>query len=214
MDTYKIYGEDYPIKPTTKHPVDCYAVKGELVDDPPKGKVLGYVEMDDGSIVECYKKRSLLPFIIILIVAALLLIVAGVYIFFFQPKDFAISGTLIKIGDDNNVVTYDGFMTVVDDNLRVAFTNGDYPAQIVVQGEGIETQKVSVEPGEFVEYIPCTFTTTDGVVEGTITVLTETSTQSFPIVIEVPANNNGFDTEEGLTGLFEGEAVYGVQTTE
>ena len=41
MKKYKIYGTPYVIMPTTKEPADSYAYRGKLVDDIPKGKVIG-----------------------------------------------------------------------------------------------------------------------------------------------------------------------------
>lgn len=214
MKEYKIYGESYPLKATTRHPVDSYARGGELVDEPPKGKILGYVEMDDGSIIECHKKTNFVPLLIFLIV--LILAVAGVlvYLLFFQPKDVKLAGTIIKHGTDKDIVKYDGFMTLDDSGLRVSFQNGEIPAQIIVQGDGVQSQQVSVEPGQFIDYIPCKFTTKNGVVEAQISIMTETSKQDYNVVVEIPANNNGNDTQDGLTGLFDGEVVYGVSGSE
>ena len=84
MKEYKIYGESYPLKATTRHPVDSYARGGELVDDPPKGKILGYVEMDDGSIIECHKKTNFVPLLISLIVLVLVIVAILVYLLFFH----------------------------------------------------------------------------------------------------------------------------------
>lgn len=214
MKEYKIYGESYPLKATTKHPVDSYARGGVLVDDPPKGKILGYVEMDDGSIIECHKKTNYLPLIVFLIVLVLVVASILVYLLFFQPKDVELAGTVIKHGTDNNIVKYDGFMTLDDSGLRVSYQNGDIPAQIIVHGDGVESQQVYVEPGQFIDYIPCKFTTKNGVVEAQISIMTETSKQDYNVVVEIPANNNGNDTQEGLTGLFDGEVVYGVSGSE
>ena len=105
-------------------------------------------------------------------------------------------------------------MTLDDSGLRVSFQNGEIPAQIIVQGDGVQSQQVSVEPGQFIDYIPCKFSTKNGVVEAQITIMTETSKQDYNVVVEIPANNNGNDNQDGLTGLFDGEVVYGVSGSE
>lgn len=211
MKTFKIYGEAYPLSPTTREPADGYAAKNELRDEQPKGRIVGYVTMEDGSIIECYKKFP----IALILIPLILIIIAGigvaVYFYFGQPKDVEVFNTLIKIGDDNNVVTYSGFPSVREGALKIEFTNGDYPATILVEGEGIETHETSVEPGAYVESIPCQFTTEEGLVEATITIKTETSTQSFPILVELPDNLNGNDYNEGLEGYWFGEQIYGTE---
>lgn len=206
---YKIYGTPYELMQTTSEPADTWAKKGKLLDDQPKGKVLGYVTMDDGSVVECYKSSKLW---LLLVLLFLLLAAAGgyvAYLMFAQPKDVALLGDIIKIGNDNNVVTYNGFPSVRDDKLSIQYTNGDYPATILVEGAGIETHETSVEPNVFLDSIPCKFTTEDGLVEATITIKTATSTQSFPIVVELPDNMNANDVNNGLEGYWSGEQVYG-----
>lgn len=209
MKKYKIYGTPYVVMPTTKEPADSYAYRGKLVDDIPKGKVIGYVTMDDGSVIEVYKK---FPIAVILVPLLLLILAVAaflVYLLVAQPKDVAIGGDFIKIGDDNNIVTYNGVPSVRDGNLSIQYTNGDYPATIKVEGEGVVSQEVPVEAGQFIDVIPCKFTTEDGVVEATITVKTSTSTQSFPIVVEIPDNLNGNDVHGGQEGYWSGEQVYG-----
>lgn len=214
MKKYKIYGEAYPVQASSSKPADAFAYGGELVDEVPKGKVLGYVEMEDGSIIEVHNKTNLKPLLIIIILAVLIAIGALVYLLFFQDKDVKLAGTIIKQGVDNDVVHYDGFMTLNDNGLRVSFDNGDLPAQIIVQGDGVKSQQISVEPGTFIDYIPCEFTTEEGVVEATLTIMTATSKQTFNVVVEIPANNNANDTNEGFTGLFDGEAIYGLPESE
>lgn len=210
MKAYKIYGEPYPLQPNTSEPADSYAIRGKLVDEQPKGKVIGYVQMEDGSIVECYKKSRAL--LIILIVVLLALLVGGgilVYLLFVQKKDVAILGNIVKVGSDNNVVTYNGVPSVVDGKVSIQFTNGDYPAAIQVVGEGVQSDVVQLEPAQFINDIPCKFTTEEGVVEALVRIKTETSTQEFPIVIEIPENFNSNDIYPGQEGFWSGEQIYG-----
>ena len=209
MKTFKIYGEKYVLKEHTKEPCITYAFRNQLTDDKPKGKVVGYVVMDDGSVVECYKKFN--PLVIII---PLLLIFLGAggffaYLFFMQPKDIEILGNRIQLQEDNLVVTYNGFPSVRSNEISVQFQNGSYPAKIKVEGEGIETTVINVEPDAYVDTIPCKFTTTNGVVEAKFTIVTETSEQSFPIVVEIPDNLNPNETESGLEGFWKGETIYG-----
>lgn len=209
MKTFKIYGEKYKLKDHTKEPCITYAFKNQLTDDKPKGKMVGYVVMEDGSVVECYKRFNIW---IILIPLLLLILGAGAlfaYLFYFQPKDIVILGNRIQLQEDNLIVTYNGFPSVRSNEISVQFQNGSYPAKIKVEGEGIETSVINVEPDAFVNTIPCKFTTEEGVVEATFTIVTETSEQSFPIVVEIPENLNANDAESGLEGFWKGETVYG-----
>lgn len=209
MKNYKIYGAPYPLMPTTTEPPDGYSIKGELLDEPPKGKIIGYVTTADGSVIECYKK---FPVVLMLLPLLLLLLGGGgfvAYLMFFQPKDVAFMGDIIKVGSDNNIVTYNGFPSIREGAASIQFTNGDYPATIKLEGKGIKSKTINVEPAQFVDSIPCEFTTDEGVVEATFTIQTETSTQSFPIVIEIPDNLNGNDNMEGLEGFWSGEQIYG-----
>lgn len=210
MKAFKIYGTKYPLEQTTSAPADCYGYKGELVDDLPKGKMVGYVAMEDESIIECYKKFNplviILPILLVLVLAGLGL----VYLLYFQPKDVVLSSTFIKLGVDNNVVTYNGYIPCQDNLLYVDFQNGAYPATISVQGDGIEAASYSIEPDIYVETIPATFTTDEGVVEATLTIKTETSTATFPVVVEIPDNLNDNDKFEGPVNSWQGETIYGV----
>ena len=210
MKSFKIYGEAYPLEATTNVAPDAFGYKGDLVDDKPKGKRIGYVKMRDGSVIECYKKFNIAGVLIPIIILALVGIGLFVYLYFGQPKDISISGLPIKIGEDNNIVQYNGFMAVTDNSVDINFQNGSYPCTIQLFGEGIECNSISVGADEFVTSIPVTFTTTDGVVNATLTIITDTSTTSNSVVIEIPDNNTD-DSAEGLDGAWEGEYIYGVQ---
>lgn len=211
MKTFKIYGTKYPLHPTTSKPYESFAYKNALTDDLPKGRVVGYVTMEDGSVIECYKRFNI--WIILIPIILLLLAVAGFacYLYFFQPKDIVVFGNRIQIEEDNLIVTYNGFPSVKDNKLSIQYQNGSYPASIIVEGEGIETHTTNVAPDMFVESIPCKFTTTEGVVEATIKITTATSEQVFPIVVEIPDNLNINESESGLEGYWKGEAVYGAE---
>lgn len=211
MKTFKVYGVKYPLHPTTKVPPVSYAYKNELVDDVPKGKSVGYITMEDSSVIECYKK-----FNIWIVLLPLLLILIGVgaffaYLFFCQPKDIVILGNRIQIEEDNLIVTYNGFPSIEDNQLSIQYQNGSYPATILIEGEGIETHTTNVAEDMFVDSIPCKFTTDAGVVEATITIKTATSTQTFPIVVEIPDNLNPSEDTSGLEGYWFGEEVYGAE---
>ena len=209
MKTFKIYGEKYELLKSTAEPCITYAFRNELVDDMPKGKCVGYVIMDDGSVVECYKKFNIWVILIPLLLIALGVGAFFVYLFYFQPKDIKILGTTIQLQEDNLVVTYNGFPSIKDNEVSVQFQNGSYPAKIILEGEGIETHTINVAPDAYVDSIPCRFTTDEGIVEATFTIITETSEQSFPVVVEIPSNLNGNETESDLEGYWKGEAVYG-----
>lgn len=212
MKRYKIYGESYELMSSVSVAIDGFAYKGTLMDEVPKGKSVGYVEMNDGSIIECYKSFN--PLIIIIPVLLLALCGLGVflYLMYGQPKDVVnTSGAPIKTGTDNNVVSYNGFAAVRGDQLEIDFQNGDYAATIQISGEGINSQIITVAPGEYVETVPVTLTADDGVISAFITVSTETSTMTNEIVVEAPANNTTDSPDVGLEGNWKGEYIYGIQ---
>lgn len=214
MKTFKIYGVNYPLEESSSEPCDCYGFRNQLVDDVPGGKLVGYVRMEDGSVVECYKKFNILTILIPIIIA--LLAIAGIVVFllFFQPKDVKLPGNIVKVGDDKNVVTYNGYMGIADGSLSIKFTNGNYPCTVQVKGEGFESKPVSLQPGEYLESVPAQFVTEDGVIEATIVIQTDTSTQEFPVIVEIPDNLNDNDSVEGLEGYFEKEEIYVVPAVE
>lgn len=214
MKTFKIYGVDYKLSETTNTPCDSYGFRNQLQDELPKGKLVGYVRMEDGSVIECYKKFNMA----IILVPLLLLVLAGGcfvgYLYYFQPKDFALPGDIVKTGEDNNIVSYNGYMAVHNGNLTIQFTNGDYPCTVQVKGEGLESKPINLQPGEYLDVAPAQFNTEYGVIEATIVITTETSKQEFPVVVEVPDNLNPNDNIEGLEGYFKGEDIYGTTITE
>ena len=209
MKTYKIYGDVYQVSDTTSEAPDAYAFRGELCDDKPSGRKVGYVTMQDGSVIECYTKMN--PIIIIIPVLLIVCSIAAivVYLLFFQPKDVNVSDLIVKQGDDRNVVSYNGFMTISNDELSVNFQNGDYAATVTVTGEGIECDPFTEQPGEFVYSIPVTYTTESGLVQADITISTETSSDTQQVVVEIPENNTPNSPESGLEGYWKGEFVYG-----
>lgn len=208
MKQYKIYGMPYDIYESTDEGIDSYAVKGELVDDEPNGKFLGYVKMEDGSIVACYKKKSLLlPISLILL---LVLGIGAVVYFFVLPmfeKEVAIGGTMLKTDVGTNVVTFNGIMSASSGQMDVRFVNGNEPATVQVTGDGVSTETISIEPGDSLEYIPVEVTTTDSVVEVTVNVTSNGTLSTFNALVEIPGNNTDYDPTEGLNSYFEKEMV-------
>lgn len=213
MSEYTLFGESYELREIPEGQVDSYAIKGVLVDIQPSGKFVGYITMDDGSIVECYNPKP--TAIIIGIIAAILVVVVGViiYFLFLQPKDVVIPGNdgvpvTIKQGDDNNIVSYNGFTSLKNDSIDINFQNGDYACTITVSGDGIESQSVHLEPGEFIASIPVTYTTDNGLVAATLTIITDTSTSNQEFVIEIPENNTPNSPENVLDDYWKGEFIY------
>ena len=218
---YKIYGETYELMPTSTEAPDAFAVHGKLLDEKPSGKFLGYVEMEDGSTIACFKKSN--PLVIILPVGLLTLIgvCVGVYFMFMQPKDVVIdrgdgdTPISVKTGDDNNVISYNGFMSVHSDgNVGIGFTNGDYECTLTLEGDGINTVVYTAAPGEVINTLPITYTTTSGLVSATLTVQTATSTTTNDVVIEIPDNNTPNSPDVTLEGYWKGEYIYGTQPVE
>lgn len=219
MKKYKIYGNSYELQESVSEAPDCYAVKGELLDDLPKGKFVGFVVMEDGSIVECYKKFNPLPIIILSIIAVLSVAAVLVYFLYLQPKDISIpfidKEDPVRVGTDNNFVEFDGFMEITsDNNLILNFTNGSEACTIKVYGEGVESSSITVEPYATVESIPVTFSAKDGVVATFIEITTPTSTNTYECVTEIPQNNTTGSADEGLAGYWKGEYIYGTTPIE
>jgi hypothetical protein len=209
MKTFKIYGEPYELFDTASEVVDAYAVKGEVVDEIPKGKFVGYVTMEDGSLIGCYKRFNPLVIIIPILLVA---VIGGAVLFYLinmQDKDVSIGGFTIKQGTDNNVISYNGFMAIRDGTLSVDFTNGDYPCTIQVVADGISCDPISVAANEYVATVPATFTTDAGLVQAKIIITTGTSTDEEDVVIEIPDNNTPDSPDSGLEGYWKGEYVYG-----
>lgn len=208
MKQFKIYGQSYELTEEAENTPDSYAYKGELVDEEPKGKHVGYVTMEDGSIVDCYKSANVLLFV--LPAVAVLSALAAVVYFFVLPmfeKEVAIGGTMLETDVGKNVVTFNGIMSCDSGMLDVRFLNGDVPATIQVQGNGVATEAISVEPGEYVEQIPVTLTTDDGVVEVKIRITSNGDAREFNALVEVPDNMTPYDPNEGLHSYFEKELI-------
>ena len=211
MKTVKLYGEKYEIEDSAGGPVDAYAYKGDIVDTQPKGKLKGYVTYDDGSILAVYKSFNPLNIIIPILLVLFIGAAVFVYFYFIQPKDLVVSGFTVKQGDDQNIISYNGFMSLRDDNLNLNFQNGSEPVTLTIYGDGIATQTIQVEPEQFVASVPATFTTDSGVVNAKIKITTPTSEQENDCVIEIPENNTPNSVDSPLNGYWEGEFIYGVE---
>lgn len=209
MRTFKIYGENYPLANSTDQVPDAYGFRNEILDDKPKGKLVGYVTMQDGSIIECY--TALNPIVVVAPIAGLVVIVGAIYAFIMigQPKDVKLNDTVVKQGTDKNVVSYNGFMAIHDGQLSVNFKNGDQVATVAVVGDGISCEPFTVQPGEVVTYIPATFKTDKGLIPSKITITTNTSAEEQEVMVEIPENNTANSPQEGLEGYWKGEYVYG-----
>lgn len=210
--SFKLYGTNYELSPTSSVPADCYGYKGAMVDDVPKGaKMVGYITTKDSSVVECYKKFNKLIVVIPIVLVALIVGAIVLYYMKFQKKDVEIfNGLLVKTGDDTNVVSYNGFMSVFNGSVDITFTNGDTPATIYLVGEGITCEPVTLEPGETLDELPITYDTDEGLVQVELVIKTETSETKQNVLIEVPENNTPNSPDKGLDGFWRGEAVYGI----
>ena len=209
---YVIYGETYELQEVAAGVPDAYAVRGELVDDPPKGKCVGYVTMEDGSLIQCYKRLNVIPIVASAAVLALVGVGVCLYLFVLQPKDVYLPGTdtVIKQGDDTNIITYNGFMSVTPDNqLDIHFANGSEVTTISISGEGIESTSWTLQPYETLEYLPVTYTTEYGLITATLSITTATSTAFNEVAIEIPDNNTPNSPAVSLDGYWKGEYIYG-----
>lgn len=211
MKYFKIYDTKYELhEESSQGEEDAYGYKNEIVYEEPDGEYVGFVEMEDESIIACYKSFNPIP-VICISLGSIFAIVAGIllYVFVLQPKDVYMGGTPVKVGDDANSVSYNGFMALRDGNLTVDFQNGKLPCTIQVIGDGIKSDPVNVEAEEYVATVPTEFETEDAVINGKIKITTESSESEVEVVIEIPQNNTPNSTEASMEGYWDGEYIYG-----
>lgn len=211
MKTYKIDGESYELVDSVSEAPDAYSKKGKLLDDEPKGKCLGYVVMEDGSVIKCFKSFN--PMIIIAPILVITVAAGGFFAFVsMQPKDFTIPGSeiFVKQGDDETIIKYNGFTSAVDGSLDINFENGAEECKIQISGEGIEDIETMVAPYSTCEFLPITVTTDEGLVVATMTLTTASSTVTNEIAIEIPENYTPNSAEGSLDGYWNGEYIYGI----
>lgn len=210
MKTFQLFGTKYELSPTSSEPPEAYGFRNSIVDDQPKGKRVGYVTMEDGSVIECYTKFNPLIIIIPILVIVLCAGAVGAYLWFGQPKDVVgPDGEPLKEGEDNNVVMYNGFTSIKDGQLNIDFTNGSQQATIHIEGDGISVEDVVVEPDQYIASVPATFTSEEGIVQATMTVSTDTSSNELELVVEIPENNLPDSYPEGMDSYWKGEFIYG-----
>ncbi len=211
MKTYKIDGEPYELLDNVEDALDAYSKRGKLLDDRPKGKCIGYVYMADGSCIECYKSFN--PLIIIVPLLVLLLAGGGfgAYVYL-QPKDFQMPGSdvIVKKGDDQTIITYNGFTSVNDGQLDIGFTNGAEECTIKISGEGIEDIEQVIAPYGTCQFLPITVTTDEGLVVAKLSITTASSAVENEIAIEIPENYTPNSPENSLAGYWDGEYIYGI----
>lgn len=208
MKKFKIYGQSYELTEDIESSIDSYAYKGELVEEEPKGKHIGYVTMEDGSIVDCYKSTG--TTLLVLIALTVMLIIGVVVYLFILPmfkKEVAIGGTMLRTDVGKNIVTFNGIMAYDSGMLDVRFLNGDVPATIQVEGDGLITEPILVEPGEYIDQIPVNITTEDGVVEVKVRINSNGDVSEFNALVEVPDNMTPYDPSDGLHSYFEKELI-------
>ena len=206
MITYTIYGTQYQIV-DVDGPIDGYAYKGEFVDDQPsKGKLVGTVMMEDGSVIECYKGSfPLIPVIIGVVAIVILAVVA--YFLFFRKSDEPITGTFLSAKVDKNVVTFNGVMSARDGVCSIGFVNGDTEAIVEITGEDLSSEQVTLAPGEVLQDISIFTDSKEGVVSANLKVTCGDKSENFPVLVELPDNNNNYENTDEVHGVFSGEVI-------
>lgn len=210
---FKIYGTNYELSQSTDAPPDAFAFKNQVFDDPPvKAKSVGFVTMEDGSTVQCFTKFNPLLVIIPTTLVVTSALAGAVYLMYLQPKDVNVSdGLIVTTGDDRDVISYNGFMSIKDNTVDLDFTNGTEPAVITITGDGITCEPVNVEADSTITDLPITYDTDEALINATLTIKTATSTSVNQVVIEVPENMTPSSPTDGLDGYWKGEAVYGIE---
>ena len=218
MKRFSIYNTKYTLFDTTSTPPDAFGYHNDIVDEPPKrGKIVGYVKMEDGSIIECYTGFN--PAVIIVPLVILLVILSGVFLYFKVFKAHSLDVNLNlpvsqKDKEDPEItITYNGFMAIKDGKLTIDFQNGSEETTVTVTAEGVDCKPVTLEPNEYLDSIPVTYTTKEGIVPAKIDIKTQTSETEQDVIIEIPENNTT-DSPDGLEGYWKGEYVYGTGVEE
>lgn len=218
MKRFSIYNTKYNLFDSTPTPPDAYGYHNEVIDEPPKhGKIVGYVRMEDDSIIECY--RGFNPAVIVVPLVVLLVILSGVFLYFkvFKANKVDINLKLPVTQKDEKsgdiTISYNGFMAIKDGKLTIDFQNGSEEATVSIVAEGISCKPVTIGANEYLDSIPATYSTKEGVVPAKINIKTSTSETEQDVIIEIPENNTA-DSPEGLEGYWKGEYVYGTGVEE
>ncbi len=202
---YKLCGRKYETFQTVTSPPDGWALNGKLCDSPPvKGEFIGYVTMDEGSVISCWKYTSKLPIILAVVLALALLSAVTAFVLLSQKKDIAVGGTVLRQSMDDTIIVYNGLMTYSNGSVDLLFQNGDYQTTVTLSGDGIETTQATLEPGTSMATMPVQINTEKDVIEAVLKFETETSLASYPVLIEVEANMNG---TAGVASYFEKEGI-------
>lgn len=209
MKTYKLYGTKYALDKDIRGAVpDCFALNGNIsYDKPEKGKCVGYVIMEEDSVVECYKTKNIIPFILI----ALVVVAAGGYFAFNSwvnsRCDDIMIGTLVSEKVGGTSVVFNGIMSYdASGAVDIRYVNGSDDVTLTLSGDGIEPTSVTVKAGEIVQSIPCTFTGDSNVVAATLTIDNAVQQSSFNVLIE---KEDLTGTEpQGLRGYFDNEVLF------
>lgn len=207
MKTYKLYGEKHVLCATPSGELVGYAINGDVVDERPTSKFLGYINLDDGTSVECYKGfPNLIPALIAVICLIIVTLIAIAVVLITWP-DPAIGGTILQTKQANNVVTFNGIPSLDTDTgtMDLRFNNGEEVAQIMVYGEDIECDPIVLQPRESIYDFPVKTTTTESVVEARLKIKTGSTEKEYSILIEIPNNMNGDTT--GVGGFFDNEVI-------
>ena len=210
MKYFKIYDENFPLYSETDEPADMFGYNNDLMEDKPKGAVkVGYVTMDDGTVVECYSKKkgngALIAILLLITIVG-----AGVIIyfaFFYKGKDNPL-GTIVSVPVNQNIVHYNGYMRAQNGQLEVDFTNGEQESIFKVTGDGIETQVISVGANEHLDTIPIKVTSTDGAIEAKLHIKSGQTTVEYPVVIENSDALNSNDILDVDAGYWDKEEVF------
>ena len=167
----------------------------------------GYIRYIDGSIVGVYKTKSKLPVIISLLILIALAVFGLWYLLLRNNAPY--TGTFITTKmQDGNVVSFDGMPMYDGSNCKIFFTNGKKPAVVTLSGNGIEAQEITLEPNQQLSDYEAFITSDVNAVEATLCVTSEDGTKAeYPILIEIPANNEGTVNYDGREGANSGETI-------
>lgn len=206
MKKYKFsFGASYELSEAPDI-VDAYALNGVLVDDQPaKGKLVGYVHMEDGSCVECYTQFNKKVLIIPIVVFVLAILGLLGYILFFKGQNIAVGDAVLRINTGSNTIVFNGIPSYSDGSVDLRFANGKETATISISGDGIKCTPVTLGPGEELYDLPLEIVSDSDVIVATLTCSTDTSEADYEIIIEVPENMD--DYTEGISGYFDGEVI-------
>lgn len=176
---------------------------------PAKAKLIGYVTMRDGSLIECYYKFNVFPYACALLVIMVAVVLATILYVVNSKQDIFFGDKPIKVGDDFDLVQFNEFMQYnpYASKVDIYFKNGDLPVTIQLVGDGIESEPIEVEAGQTISTVNVRYTGKEQIVNAKLIIISETSRSEQDVTIKTIVDGV-VSKPSGSTGS-DGEPTYG-----